>query len=46
MTRLGRYKIQSEIGFDNVRFFSREEMSLELGMETMSKEKRIVDRRP
>jgi phenylacetate-coenzyme A ligase PaaK-like adenylate-forming protein len=41
-----KFKIQTEIGLDDVRFYSREEMCIELGMETMSKEKRIIDRRP
>ena len=41
-----KFKIQTEIGIDEIRFYSHEEMSVELGMETMSKEKRIVDRRP
>ncbi|MCB1216232.1 phenylacetate--CoA ligase family protein [bacterium] len=41
-----KFRIQTEIGIDEIRFYSHEEMSSELGMETMSKEKRIVDRRP
>ena len=41
-----KFKIQTEIGLDEIRFYSREELCAELGMETMSTEKRIIDRRP
>src|SRR5690606_22828639 len=41
-----KFRIQTEIGIDRINFYSHEELSSELGMETMSKEKRIVDKRP
>ncbi len=41
-----KFRIQTEIGLDEIRFFTHEELSIELGMETMSKEKRIIDKRP
>lgn len=37
---------QFEIGLDEVRFFSRGELCAELGLDTLPKEARIVDKRP
>lgn len=40
------FKAQTEVGLDNIEHYSRAELSGLLGMETQSKEKRILDTRP
>jgi phenylacetate-coenzyme A ligase PaaK-like adenylate-forming protein len=40
------FKARHEVALDEVRFLTRTELSTELGMDTLPKEARIVDRRP
>jgi phenylacetate-coenzyme A ligase PaaK-like adenylate-forming protein len=40
------FHTQTEVGLDEITFMDRAQMAHELGMETQSKEKRIVDERP
>jgi phenylacetate-CoA ligase len=40
------FHVNTEVGLDSIELLDRAQMATELGMETQSKEKRIVDERP
>ncbi|MCH7471610.1 hypothetical protein IIA79_01470 [bacterium] len=40
------FKVLTEIGLDSIRHFTRGELAAELGLDTLPKETRIVDKRP
>jgi phenylacetate-CoA ligase len=42
----GEFQVNTEVGLDSIELLDRAQLSADLGMETQSKEKRIVDERP
>jgi phenylacetate-CoA ligase len=42
----GEFQRNTEVGLDSIEIFDRQTLRADLGMETQSKEKRIIDERP